>query len=111
MSDIRKQIGLDFLRSRDASQGQDRRASERVSRNLEGALVAHGGPVLEAIRRVQPEPARLHAIVEDLRIPIDVAIRVVDYLEQQNYVEVVNRQLNGNHELRLTPEGVALLAR
>lgn len=76
---------------------------------LSDALVAYGRPMLEAIRRSAPGTARLHSLVEELKIPIEVALKVVDYLEQKRYVAVVSRDLKGNHELRLTDEGARLL--
>ena len=41
---------------------------------------------------------------------IDVALRVVDYLEEKGYVAVVTRDLKGNHTLQLTESGARLLA-
>ena len=105
MSDIRRQIGLDYLQNKSASRG----VAEPVPSSLDSALLAHGRAVLEAIRRAAPEPGRLYTIVEDLQIPIDVALRVVEYLERQGYLTVAARDLKGNHALRLTADGAVLL--
>jgi hypothetical protein len=110
MADIRKQIGLDFLRTREISQiPPGDRAREKASAGLSGALIAYGREVLSAVRQAEPEPARLYAVVDQLHIPIDVVLEVVDYLEKQGYVTVLDRDLKGNHALRLTAAGAALL--
>ena len=110
MADIRKQIGLDFLRTREISQGPTgERARGTGSTDLSGALITYGREVLGAVRKAEPDPAKLHVVVDQLHIPIDVALEVVDYLEKQGYVTVIDRDLKGNHTLRLTPAGAALL--
>lgn len=109
MSDIRRQIGLDYLQNKGASRGIARSEGDPVPAALDSALLAHGRAFLEAIRRAEPEPGRLYTIVEDLQVPIDVALRVVEYMERQGYLTVAARDLKGNHALRLTADGAALL--
>jgi hypothetical protein len=110
MADIRRQIGLDFLQTRNVGPGpSSSRAADRAAAGLSGALIAYGKEVLAAVRQAEPEPARLHEVVERLSIPIDVALEVVKYLEDQGFVTVVDRDLKGNHALRTTAAGAALL--
>ena len=110
MASIRDQIGLDFLRKR-GTEPEDRPTGLNEERPpfLDEALLTYGRPLLEALRRAAPGTERLHGLIDEMAIPIDVALRVVDHLESQRYLEVVNRDLKGNHELRLTDEGARLL--
>lgn len=107
MADIRKQIGLDFLRTRGMASPEQ--AREKAAAGLSGALITYGKELLGAVRQAQPQPARLHEVVEQMNIPIDIALAVVSSLEDQGYVTVVDRDLKGNHALRLTTAGAALL--
>jgi hypothetical protein len=111
MTDIRKQIGLDYLQNR-ASQRQERPPTESVPQGspLEEAVLANAGRLLEALRRAGPAPAQLYTLLDELQMRIDVALRVVDYLEEKGYVTVVTRDLKGNHTLQLTESGARLLA-
>ncbi|HEU4368365.1 MAG TPA: hypothetical protein VFV05_09090 [Methylomirabilota bacterium] len=109
MSDIRRQIGVDYLRGKKTSRAAPKPESDVARPPLDSALLAHGRAVLEAIRKAEPEPGRLYAIVEELQLPIDVVLRVVDYLEREGYVAVAARDLKGNHALRLTAAGAALI--
>jgi predicted transcriptional regulator len=110
MAGIRDQIGLDFLQKR-GTEPEDRAISSGEERPsfMDEALLTYGRPMLEVLRRAAPGTVRLHNLIDELAIPIDVALRVVDHLESQRYLAVVNRDLKGNHELRLTDEGARLL--
>jgi hypothetical protein len=111
MTDIRKQIGLDYLKSRSA-QRPEQTPSEAAPAGspLEDAVVAHAGRLLEALRRAGPGPVQLYPCLDELQMRIDVALRVVDYLEEKGYVTVVTRDLKGNHTLQITESGARLLA-
>jgi hypothetical protein len=109
MADIRDRIGLDYL----AKRGVQREPEPEPRRQggaafIDEALLAYGRPMLDAVRRAAPAPARVYAIVDDLQIPIDVALELVDHLEQNGYLVVVSRDLRGNHEVRLTDAGLRL---
>jgi hypothetical protein len=106
MADIRKQIGLDFLRTRGISPEQ---GQEKAALGLSAAVIAYGKALLSAVRKAEPQPARLHEVVEQINIPIDAALAVVSSFEDQGYLSVVDRDLKGNHALRLTAAGAALL--
>ena len=62
-----------------------------------GAVIAYGKALLSAVRDAEPQPARLHALVDQLQMPIDAALTVVGALEDQGYLTVVDRDLKGNH--------------
>ena len=51
----------------------------------------------------------MYAIVDELQIPIETALKLVDHLEQNGYLVIVSHDLRGNHELRLTDAGLRLL--
>lgn len=110
MADIRQRIGLDYL----ARRGVQKKSREEAAPQgpppfLADALLSYGRPLLEAIRRAAPATAHLHNVIEELKIPIDIALKLVDYLEDQRHLVVVRRDLRGNHELQLTDEGLKLL--
>ena len=111
MEEIRKKLGLGYLR-RGAEQKETpaEPRQEPLPPFLSDALIAYGRTILEALRRGEPATARLHALIEQLQIPIDVALKVTEYLEEKKYLTVVRRDLKGDHELRLTDEGRRLLA-
>lgn len=110
MADIRKQLGLDYLR-RDAEEKEPARepSQETLPPFLRDALIAYGRPMLEALRTAAPAPARLHALIDQLQIQIDVALKVTEYLEEKKYLTIVRRDLKGDHELQITEEGRKLL--
>jgi hypothetical protein len=113
MADIRKQIGLDYLKidpGRDDKQPPGSSPSAAGLPFLDDALLAYGRPILEALRKNGPAPLGVFALVDQLAIRIDVALKVVAYLEAGGHVEVVRRDLKGNDELRLTKQGMALIA-
>lgn len=103
MSDLIKQLGLDFLR------GQQREAPEPLPPFLKDALLSYSRPILEALARAHPGTIRLYALIDQLQIPIEVALKVVDYLERNNLLTIVRRDLKGDHELQLTDAGRRLL--
>lgn len=53
---------------------------------------------------------RLYTLIDQLQIPIEVALKVTDYLEKRGHLRIVQRDLKGDHELQLTEEGRKLLA-
>jgi predicted transcriptional regulator len=106
MSSIRKQLGLDYLRG--AEQAETPRAREEPP-YLDDALISYGRPVLEALRRNAPATTRLYALIDELNIPIEMALRVTEYLEKRGHLRIVQRDLKGDHELQLTEEGRKLL--
>lgn len=110
MEEIRKKLGLDYLR-----RGAEQKTPAAVPAQgdlppfLSDALIAYGRPLLEALKRAATGTARLHALIEELQIPIDVALKVTEYLEEKKYLTVVRRDLKGDHELKITDEGRRLL--
>lgn len=110
MADIRKQLGLDYLR-----RGAKKKESpptppkEALPPFLSDALIAYGRPMLDVLRRADPVTVRLHPLIDELQIPIDVALKVTEYLEAKKYLAIVRRDLKGDHELQISEEGRKLL--
>jgi predicted transcriptional regulator len=105
MADLRSRLGLDYLQKRGGE--PDDRQSGRSA--LDEARLAYARPLLDALRRASPGPVHLYQLIDELGVPIDLALKLVDDLESRGYLTVVNRDLKGNHELRLTDEGARVL--
>jgi hypothetical protein len=65
--------------------------------------------MLEKLPESPQESARLYTLIDQPQIPVDLALKVTEYLETRNYLEVVHRDLKGDHELKLTEDGRRLL--
>lgn len=110
MEEIRKKLGLDYLRRAAEQKPSSAEASQDVFPPfLSDALIAYGRKLLEVLKRAAPATVRLHPLIDELQIPIDVALKVTDYLEEKKYLTVVRRDLKGDHELLITDEGRRLL--
>lgn len=110
MTDIRKQIGLDYLKNRSSQSLPGAPSEPAPGSPLDEAVMANAGRLLEALRKAGPGPVQLYARLDELQMRIDVALRVVDYLEEKGYVRVVRRDLKGDHTLQITDAGARLLA-
>ena len=112
MADIRKQLGLDFLRRGQDSPDQSARQTPSTSSQafLDEALIAYGRRFLEALQGAAPGTLTVFALLDRLNVDVDVARKVVEYLEERKYLEVVRRDRRGDHELRITDAGARLLA-
>jgi hypothetical protein len=109
VADIRKQLGLDYLRGSEPSEAPTRREQNQESAFLQDALIAYGRPMLEKLRQSPQESATLYTLIDQLQIPIDLALKVTEQLEAGNYLKIVHRDLKGDHELKLTEDGRRLL--
>ena len=105
MASIRKQLGLDYLRSSE----QVEKTPDTQASFLDDALISYGRPLLEALGKAAPATVRLYTLIDQLQIPIEVALKVTDYLEKRGHLRIVKRDLKGDHELQLTEEGRKLL--
>jgi len=108
LTDIRKKFGLDYLKG--GSQGRAPAEPPRQQPFLDDALIAYGWRVLDSLRQARPGTKRLYVLIDELKMPIDVALKVVEQLEARKYVEIVAKDLKGDHELRVTEDGVKFLA-
>jgi len=110
VADIRQQLGLDYLKGSERADGPTQRAQAQESPPfLEEAIIAYSRPMLEKLRESPHGSAKLYTLIDRLQIPIETALKVMEYLEGRNYLRVIHRDLKGDHELQLTDDGRRLL--
>ncbi len=114
MVPLRERLSLDWLheaRSRSAVALSPRR-SALPDPNIEDALMAYGRNLLVGLGKRQGNTAHLHDLVRELRLPLNDAIPVVDFLTERNYLQkLVVDPVTLNHDLKLTAKGAELIAR
>ena len=109
--DIEKQLGLGYLDRSSKTETSNRDGSTRSLWNgLDPVemLSSIGRPLLKGVASAGGVE-RLYPLLENLHMSISVALPVVEFLEQQDLVEIVDRDLKGNHELRLTKRGRGMI--
>jgi hypothetical protein len=74
------------------------------------AILTFGRPMLDDLAEAGGS-ARLWDLIEKRRIPIDICLRLVDAFEQDGLLEVQERDLKGNHGVRITTKGRSVIAR
>lgn len=90
MADIRKPLAPDYLRRGSGKKEPPAApAEEALPPFLSDALLACDRPMIEALRRAAPGTVRLQARIDELQIPIDVALKVTEYLEAEKYLTLV----------------------
>lgn len=108
MPDFRKQLGLDYL------QGTTRAVTDK---NVEGsargylddAVIAYGRPILEQLNKSSGGTAKLYSIIDALNIPIETALKVTEELDLRGHLNIVRKDLKGDHELQITNAGRRLV--
>lgn len=108
MSDkIRDRLGLDFLRPL-GSPESDRPPREDPA--MSDALMAYGWRVLDFLSNANNGTAKVYELIDRVQIPIEIALKIVDYLESRGIVQVTQRDLKGDHTLAITPAGRSILS-
>src|SRR5208282_1955049 len=97
---IRDRLGLDFLRFPSPRTTSDQRVGEDPA--LTDALMAFGWRFLAFLNNAEGGTAKLYDVVDSLKIPIEIALKVVDYFESLGIVQVTQRDLKGDHTLAIT---------
>jgi len=112
MSDIKKKLSVDYLRGSSANSSSAQRppVEQQAQRFMDDALISYGRKVLEVLEKGKGEKASVYEICEQIQVPIDTVLKVVEYLQSKAMIEIVNSDLKGNHELHLVPAGKKLLA-
>lgn len=107
--DIEKQLGLGYLDKRSRGDSSNRAAPGRAP-GLDPVemLGKFGRPLMKAISQ-SGGVERLYSLLEGLQMPISVALPVVEFLEREDLVEIVDRDLKGNYQLRLTNRGRGMI--
>ncbi len=106
MTRLREQLSLDYLKR---SREPEVRPSYHLQEAVQEVVIAYGGKILEALSEAPGNQARLYDLIEKTRIPIEEALAVTDFFETNGYVDVISRDLKGNHELKLTDRGQKLI--
>lgn len=110
--DIEKQLGLGYLgRKPDGSRREEqKRSGTEQSTSLDPLemLTSYGRPIMKYMA-THGGTARLYSIIDNLQMPIGVALPCVEFLDREDFVEIVQQDLKGDHELRLTKRGRAMV--
>lgn len=114
--DFQKQLGLDYLAGRRGAASVEPRENWPTGSSAAGVpldpirtLSEYGRPLLKAASTMGPS-ARVYDLVDKTQIPLTVALPVIDFLSRSGLIEVVAQDdLKGNHELRLTKTGQAMI--
>lgn len=107
--DIEKQLGLGYLDRRSKTDPSNRGSSNRaIGSDPVELLSKFGRPLLKGIAATGGVD-RLYPLLERLQMPISVALPVVEFLEKEDLVEIVDRDLKGNYQLRLTNRGRVMI--
>ena len=109
MSSISKQLGLDYLRS-DARRGptNEGQTSQPASADRFESLLVYGRPIVKELKQ-SGGVGNLHPILSKLRIPIAVALPVVEMMRSEGMMEIAKEDPTGNFELHLTQKGELLI--
>ena len=114
MSVIRKRLGLDWTRK--SQHWSDRpESSEYSSRNfgqkhsedfMQDALLAYAPRVMKFMSNAPDRTTVVFELVDHLGEPVSVLGPVLANLRDQGYVDMLNEDSKGNHEIRLTDRGL-----
>ncbi len=102
---IRERLGLDFLRPRVGSDASPSSIEDPV---LTSALMTYGLRILDFLE-ANNGTSTVYQLIDHIQMPIDVALKVIDYFASRRAVEVVRRDLKGDHTLVITPVGRSML--
>jgi len=72
--------------------------------------MAYGWRILDFLSKANNGTAKVYELIDHIQMPIDVALKVVDYFESRGTVEVAQRDLKGDHTLMITPAGRNMLS-
>lgn len=106
MSSISKQLGLDYLKV-DPKRGFEQNPQSTSGGRIQSLLV-YGRPIVKELTQ-SGGTGRLHPIISKLNIPIAAALEAVELMETEAMVDVTNRDVTGNLELRVTKRGERLV--
>jgi hypothetical protein len=109
MSRIMRQLGLDYLTTRTLPVKGGREQAHETPPHFDEALLLYSRPLLDALAQAPGHRAPLLDLVRSTRIPIEDALKVLPELERRGLVVVEQRDLVGNHLLRLTDHGAQRL--
>lgn len=106
MTRLREQLSLDYLKR---SREPEVRPSPHLQEAIQGVVIAYGGEMLGILSKAPDNRDKLYHLIEEIGIPIEEALEVTEFFEKNGYVDVISRDLKGNHELKLTDRGLKLI--
>lgn len=108
MDNIRNRLGLGYLRMEPSSERatEESRASSRFK---EEAILIFAPRALQVLKESPDGKVRVFGIVERLKEPVTVLNPVIDYLEAHGYVDVLESDLRGDREIKITERGVKIV--
>src|SRR5262245_21424177 len=84
--------------------------SSEAMPGIDDALITYGRPVLDALQNGPNQTGRVFELADKVGVRVDVLFPVVEFLERKSYITRVTRDRLGNDVIRLTQQGLALLA-
>jgi len=106
MEKIRERLGLDFLQP---ANPQDLKQPRGEDPALTQALMAYGWRVLDSLAKSNGGAAKVYELIDRVQIPIEIALKLVDYFESRGIIQVIQRDLKGDHSLAITQAGRDML--
>jgi predicted transcriptional regulator len=102
---IKERLGLDFLKPLEKSD----RAFPQEDPAFNSALLAYGWRFLDFLGKANGI-VRLYQVIDVVQMPIEVALKIVDYFESRGLIQVIQRDLKGDHTITITPLGKNVLS-
>ena len=104
MGSFKSRIGLGYLRERDFT--GEKHHEEALWPPFSGeTLLAYGLPILKTLKASQKERERIHKIIDQTKISMEICLAVAQALSQLGYLAIGEKDLKGNHLLQLTDKG------
>ena len=108
MGRFQSRLGLGYLSDRDFI-GRRPSGAAWVPRFSDETILAYGIPILQALRASPTEKERIYRIIDQIEIPMDNCLAVVEALADMDYLVILEKDLKGNHLLFLTERGRKML--
>jgi len=112
MSDIRKRLGLDYLKEGQSRSINQRPLSESEKTRdpyLEDARLAFGMTAMKAIAKSPDRTTTVFHLVDELQEPVSVLGPVLESLRNDGYLDFIDEDPKGDHTVRLTDRGENLV--
>jgi hypothetical protein len=100
---FRQKLGLDYLIK--GSKNAPPAGQTSAQQFIDAALQASGIKLLTALKKADSGTVQLHALVQPLEMDLETLLRVVDYLSEQGFVQILKRDDFGNHTIQITESG------
>lgn len=101
-------LGLGYLSDRDFT-GRRSSGAAWVPRFSDETILTYGIPILKALSVSPDEKERIYQIIDQMEIPMDNCLAVVEALSDMDYLIILEKDLKGNHLLFLTEKGRKML--